>query len=318
MRARSNLTQRHRGTERTLRDCLHLLLLCASVPLCEVPSFSQETIPRRLTFDGHLKQRPMWSPDGSSLVFARHQGATIFLFVRSADGTERRLTSGKDPEFDACWSPDGKRLAVCFDKTVPNQGDMDIHSISADGDDLKLVLGSSGKLSHEEWPSWSPDGDWIALSSTRDGNQEIYVVRPDGKDLRRLTNDPAIDAHPSWSPDGKHIVFATNRWGDFELATINADGSDLKRLNESRGLDDYPCWSPDGNHIAFTSNRDGNMEIYVCDPDGNKVCNVTRHTTIDNFPTWTTSGELTFVSNRDGGFDIYSATLLRAIAGARN
>jgi dipeptidyl aminopeptidase/acylaminoacyl peptidase len=65
----------------------------------------------RLTTDGHFKQRPAWSPDGSWLAFTRHQGATIFLFLRSADGSqEKRLTMRKEPEFDAVWSPDGREL----------------------------------------------------------------------------------------------------------------------------------------------------------------------------------------------------------------
>jgi TolB protein len=261
----------------------------------------------RLTHDGHLKQRPEWSPDGSWLAFTRHQGTTIFLLLRSADGvTEKRLTTRKDPEFDAAWSPDGKRLAFCLDKTVPNQGDMDVYVIGADGEDLQPVLTSGGKLSHEEWPSWSPDGEWLALSSTRDGNQEIYVVRPSSKDLRRLTNDPAIDAHPAWSPDGKQIVFATSRFGDFELAIMDADGSHLQRLTNSRGLDDYPAWSPDGQRIAFTSNRDGNFEIYTCDRSGKDLRNETRNPAIDNFPAWSPAGELTFVSNREGGFELYA------------
>ena len=265
----------------------------------------------RLTTDGHLKQRPAWSPDGLWLSFTRHKGSTIFLYLRSADGMhESRLTARQEPEFDAAWSPDGKQLAFCFDKTVPNQGDMDVYSIGVDGEGLKSVLTSAGKLSHEEWPSWSPDGQWLALSSTRDGNQEIYIVHPDGSELRRLTNDPAIDSHPAWSPDGKQIVFATSRWGDFELATINVDGSGLVRLTESAGLDDYPAWSPDGRRIVFTSNRDGNLEIFVCDPDGKNVTNATSHPAIDNFPTWTPSGDITFVSNRDGGFDLYTLAMV--------
>src|SRR5262245_63792623 len=156
----------------------------------------------RLTRDGHLKQRPAWSPDGAWLAFTRHQGATIFLFLRSADGAqEKRLTARKDPEFDAVWSPDGKRLAFCLDKTVPNQGDMDVYTIGADGEDLEAVLITQGKLSHEEWPSWSPDGQWLALSSTRDGNQEIYVVRPDGNDLRRRSEE-----HTSELQSLRHLV----------------------------------------------------------------------------------------------------------------
>ena len=273
-----------------------LVLFVANAPAAE---------PLRLTTDGLLKQRPVWSPDGASLVFARHQGSTIFLFLREADGSERRLTKSKDPEFDAAWSPDGKRLVFTFDKTVPNQGDMDVYSIAADGSELTPVLTSPGKLTHEEWPSWSPDGSWITLSSTRDGNQEIYVVRPDGKDLKRLTSDPAIDAHPAWSPDGKRIVFATNRWGDLELAAVDTEGGNLTRLTTSPGLDDYPAWSRDGKSIAFTSHRDGNAEIFAIDPDGNNPRNLTRNPAIDNFPAWSPAGELTFVSNRAGGFDIY-------------
>ena len=287
----------------TLRELLLSLLL---ISICRGDVHAADPTLVRLTVDGHLKQRPAWSPDGAWLALARHQGATIFLFLRPADGKEeKRLTTRDAPEFDAVWSPDGKRLAFCLDKTVPNQGDMDVYTIAADGQDLQPVLVTGAKLSHEEWPSWSPDGQWIALSSTRDGNQEIYVVRPDGKDLRRLTSDPALDMHPAWSPDGQHIVFATNRWGDLELAVMRADGSGLTRLTDSRGLDDYPVWSPDGQRIVFTSNRDGNLEIYAIDANGQNPRNLTNHPAIDNFPTWSPRGELTFVSNRDGGFDLY-------------
>jgi TolB protein len=261
----------------------------------------------RLTTDGHLKQRPAWSPDGKTLAFTRHQGSTIFLFLRSADGTgERRLTKRDAPEYDACWSPDGKRLAFSYDNAMPNQGDIEVYSIGVDGEGLQPVATSPGRLTHEEWPAWSPDGAWIAFTSTQEGNQELHLARPDGKDIKRLTGDPSIDAHPCWSPDGKRIVFSTGRWGGLELALINADGSGLVRLTESRGLDDYPAWSPDGKRLAFTSNREGNLEIYTIDLDGKNPRNETQHPAIDNFPTWTPAGKLTFVSNRDGGFDIYT------------
>jgi TolB protein len=91
-----------------------------------------------------------------------------------------------------------------------------------------------------------------------------------------------------------------------ELAVMNADGSGLVRLTESRGLDDYPAWSPDGKRLAFTSNRDGNLEIYTIEPDGKNPRNETQHSAIDNFPAWSPDGKLTFISNRDSGFDIYT------------
>lgn len=292
--------------------------LCAASFVCE-PRAAEPLLPApqlvRVTHDGLFKQRPMWSPDGESLVFARHRGAEIFLFVCAADGSrERRLTERNDPEFDAAWSPDGKRLAFAFDKTAPNQGDIEVYSISADGKDLQPVAVGEGKLSHEEWPAWSPDGQWIAYSSTHDDNQEIYLARPDGSDKKRLTNDPALDAHPCWSPDGRRLAFATDRWGDLELALLDIESGKVTRLTESPGLDDYPAWSPDGQTIAFTSNRDRNLEIYLIDPDGGRPRNATRSPALENFPSWTPDGRLTFVSNRDGGFDIY---LLNAPATSR-
>ena len=126
----------------------------------------------RLTHDGFFKQRPAWSPDGKQLVFARHRGATIYLYLLTPEnGREHRLTDRTDPEYDAVWSPDGKELAFVFDKTSPGQGDLEVYRVGADGKAMKPVATSDGKLSHEEWPAWSPDGQSLVFSSTRDGNQ---------------------------------------------------------------------------------------------------------------------------------------------------
>ena len=310
MRAKCNL--RHESLDLGIWDlfviwCLRFGASAAILILSAFPIHADPP-PERLTTDGHLKQRPVWSPDGQWLAFTRHEGATIFLFVRSADGqTERRVTTHSNPEFDADWSPDGKRLVLAYDKASPNQGDIDVNLVNFDGSDFKSLAGSDGKLSHEEWPSWSNDGQWIAYSSTRDDNQEIYVSKHDGSERKRLTTDLAIDAHPAWSPDGQRIAFSTSRWGDMEIAVMNADGSNLVRLTDTAGLDDYPAWSPDGKRIAFTSNRDGNLEIYTVDPDGKNPRNETQHEGIDNFPSWHKDGRLTFVSNREAGFDIYLA-----------
>jgi TolB protein len=270
------------------------------------PTAGGEAAPVRITRDGLFKQRPAWSPDGKLLVFSRHRGDKIFVFLCKADGSdERRLTERADPEYDAVWSPDGKRLALALDKASPNQGDMEVYTVDLAGKDLRPVATTQGQLSHEESPAWSPDGKWIAYTSTRHGNQELYLARPDGKDEKRLTSDPATDAHPAWAPDGKHIAFATDRWGDLEIALLEVEAGKLTRLTTSRGLDDYPAWSPDGKRIAFTSNRDRNLEIYVMAPDGKGPTNATRHSGIDNFPAWTPDGRLTWVSNRRGGFDVY-------------
>ncbi len=287
------------------------LLCCALSEIGAEPpktASKDEPAPIRITRDGLFKQRPAWSPDGKLLAFSRHRGDKIFVFLSKPDGSdERRLTERTDPEYDAVWSPDGRRLALAVDKASPNQGDMEVYTVDLAGKDLRPVAATVGQLSHEESPAWSPDGKWIAYTSTRHGNQELYIARPDGKDEKRLTSDPATDAHPAWSPDSKRIALATDRWGDLEIAVLEVESGKLARLTSSRGLDDYPAWSPDGKRIAFTSNRDRNLEIYVMDADGKNAVNATRHGRIDNFPAWTPDGRLTWVSNRAGGFDVYLA-----------
>jgi hypothetical protein len=93
-------------------------------------------------------------------------------------------------------------------------------------------------------PVWSPRGDRIAFVSTAPGNDEIFVINPDGTDMRRLTtNTWEWDKHPSWSPDGKQIVFYSNRdTGRRQLWSMNADGSNQRPLLVSPYNDWDPIW----------------------------------------------------------------------------
>jgi TolB protein len=305
---------KNENPRRAARRCRHtlansILLVTGFALLISLdaphPMVAADNVLTRLTNDGHFKQRPCWSPDGRQVVFARHKADTIFLYLLDVQtGKEERLNSHSSPEYDAVFSPDGKEILFSFDKTSPNQGDIEVYHVKLADRKMTPLATTQGALSHEESPCWSPDGKRFAFTSTRHGNQELYVANIAGGDWVRLTDDPAIDAHPAWSPDGKTIAFATSRWGDLEIALIDPDGSNLRRLTESRGLDDYPAWSPDGRLVAFTSKRDGNDEIYV-QPLNGPARNVTRNPAIDNFPTWTADGRIGFVSNRDGGFDIY-------------
>jgi TolB protein len=280
-----------------------------AIAVASISSDGAEQIaePVRLTHDGFFKERPHWSSDGKRLLFTMHRGSTISLYVWNREAmAAQRLSTRQEPEFDGAWSPDGTKIAFTFDKTSPNQGNQEIYVCEADGAQPRQIAGDSGTLSHEEWPSWSPDGNSLVYVSTRHGNAELYISRSSGGDERRLTNDPALDAHPAWSPDGKQIAFATNRWGDWELALVDATAGTVQRLTTSAGLDDYPAWSPDGRCIAFTSNRSGNLDIYVLTIATGDVTNISQHPSLDNFPAWSPDGGLTWVSNRSRGFDLYS------------
>lgn len=282
-----------------------ILLFLIAAPIFSVQS---EGLPQltKIVGGGEFKQRPSWSPDGKFVCFARYEGSKIQLLLKHLETKqERRLTNRDTPEYDASWAPDGKRLVFCAIAQSPGQGNLELCTVGVDDLTSRHLIGDSGKLSHEESPAWSPDGKRIAFTSTREGNQEIYLIDADGQNLKRITQDPGLDAHPTWTPNGKQLLFATSRWGDLEIATVDPQGAQIQRLTHQKGLDDYPVCSPDGRTIAFTSLRSGDFEIYTMPRDGGLPTNVSNNPEIDNFPSWTSTGDLSWISNRDRDFSIY-------------
>ena len=126
----------------------------------------------------------------------------------------------------------------------------------------------------------------IAFQSDRHGKDEIYVMDADGKNPRRLTNNPANDQDPVWSPDGQRIAFLSYRDRNLEIYVMDADGKNPRNLTNNPAEDWDPAWSPDGLGIAFVSKRDGNYEIYVMDANGGNLSRLTNDPAWDLGPDW--------------------------------
>src|SRR5262249_558691 len=150
-------------------------------------------------------------------------------------------------------------------------------------------------------PAWQPDGTQIAFTSFRNGKGDIYSMRPDGSQQRRLTTSDAHDDLAAWSPDSKQIAFASDRTGQLEIWVMNRDGSDQRRVTFDDSGDYGPTGTPDGKRIAFTSDGDGNGEIYSMNADGSDETRLTSSPSSDNTPRWGPDGRIVWVTDRGTG-----------------
>ena len=152
-------------------------------------------------------------------------------------------------------------------------------------------------ITADSGPDWSPDGSLIVFSSNREGGG-LFVVRPDGTGIRRLTETRGRS--PEWSPDGTEIAFE----GPGGLRVMAADGTGERVLvpgRAERGV--WPTWSPDGRRIAFVREiADGSSVVFVVPRRGGKPRRLLEPALDPNDPQWSilTASEVTPSWSPDG------------------
>jgi Tol biopolymer transport system component len=235
---------------------------------------------------------PWWSPQGTTLAFARASPTTDaphVLFTPATRGAETDLigegrprgfrsgsgellveqgdettvrdaatrTLGRIPGTDASWSPDGSRVAFLQGSTL---------SVSApSGDDVHaLVEGVVPPASDSTGPVWSPDGTTLAIAA----GSAIVAAAADGTGTHVVFDQPGDNVNPSWSHDGTTIAFERLAGGRWSIWLVSADGTGAREAPVAATANSrFPQWSPVDGRLAFLSDRGGGYALYVGSPD---------------------------------------------------
>jgi len=208
--------------------------------------------------DSSLSWGPAWSSDSRSIIYASDRSGSMNLRRIAIDpdtgaprGASEPVTASPGWNAEPSIARDGTMLFVT------NAGSGTMYMLPFDPVALRAagapVRAGSG-LRKVLFADVSGDGRWIAFS-TAAPQEDIFVARADGSDVRQLTNDAFKDRGPAWSPDGSRLVFFSNRDGDYNIYTVLPDGSGLQRITSVTGRL-QPLWHPDGKRFfAFDATR---------------------------------------------------------------
>jgi len=148
----------------------------------------------------------------------------------------------------------------------------------------------------------------IAFGINVGGNVDVYSVRPDGQDLRRLTDEPGFDACAAYSADGRRIAYCSGQGGGpVQVWTMKQNGTDKHQVTHMSGAAIFPDFSPDGSEIVFAAQPAGATarNIYVVPSEGGTPQQLTS---VGNnvYPAFSPDGsKIVFNSNRTGTSQVY-------------
>jgi serine/threonine protein kinase len=218
--------------------------------------------PRRLTTPSLSSYNPRWTPDSSEIVFSAREA--LWRLRISEGATPQRLPfAGEDGVTPiVSLAPLGRptRLAYVRIYVDVNIWRLETPTVGAPTSaPPSLAVGSNRR---DLIPHYSLDGRRVTFTSTRSGENEIWIADATGGNAVQLTSMNANPGWPRWSPDGRLIAFHSNPEGNAEVFLVPSDGGKPRNLTAHPAVDTFPSFSRDGQWVYFTSTRSGATMIW--------------------------------------------------------
>lgn len=234
-----------------------------------------------------------------------NQRHSLWIADSDGEGSQSALTS-PEPIISASWSPNGAQLAyVSFESRKPV---VYVHEVATGR--RRLLANFRGSNSA---PAWSPDGKQLAVTLSRDGNSQIYVMDSSGgTEPRRLTQSSGIDTEPAYSPDGKSIYFVSDRGGAPQVYRMPFNGEasgGAERITFNGNYNISPAISPDGKRLAFISRVSGDFRLHVMELGTQNAVALTD-TSADERPSFAPNSRLILYATRQAGKEALLTTTL--------
>jgi TolB protein len=209
---------------------------------------------RKLSGRKGLNSGSNWSHNGKLIAFTGSVNGDADIYTTTPDGSKvAPLIRGNGLDVDPTFSPDGQWMAFVSGRF--GNPHIFLATLKWEGDTTVRVTGDK-RLTYAGWynatPAWSPDSDKLVFAGyDKDINRfDMFIMKPDGTQLERLTLRSGDNERPSWSPNGQMIVFQSSRNGTADvkgnphLYVMNRDGSGQRILNTGLYEAQQPCWGP--------------------------------------------------------------------------
>ena len=222
---------------------------------------------QRVSASGDFSQSPAWSPDSSSLAYTSHRDGKHGIYTQHlATGAEHLVLTAVGDIAGLSWSPTGDQLAFAT-STAQRKSDVLIADLrTGTARPLASAAGESNSR-----PVWAPDGSRLAYTTSagRKGIN-IYTCKPDGSDVKAVTQTIYSSAAAVWSPNSKFIAFTSNlETGErSEVFVADMASGELRNLSRHEHEDLEPAWAADSRSIYFVSFRSGTSQLYKAALDG--------------------------------------------------